>query len=197
MDNSTPQPIQETTDGQPNVQVSPPLKPKHTLRNLIIALILIFIITLVTIGTYFLNQNYKTSKQLVAKPTISPTEMPTPTSAPTEVIWQAKNSALSLSEINSIKTQILEKTKTVFPDDDITITSASISGSFGFISGIETLKKPAAVKPTTTYAFLLYKNAADWNLVTEQDSNFCDILKKLPDTLISQDSKSSFGGCYQ
>ena len=143
-----------------NQPIAPPpvtTTPKTFPKKIIILITAVIILILISAGTYLLVNNQANVNPKVST-TITPTSSPTPTIIPTNVIWEIKEGIISTSDAELIQNQILQKTKTVFPNTDIVITSASVSGNLGVLVGIEQLKTPGPVQPTTTYTFLINKD---------------------------------------
>lgn len=172
--------------------VQAPLKksfPKKIIL-IIVAFAGIFLTFLILIGLFILFGGTifnPASKNAVVSPAL----------IPATVIWNLQNEQLPKSEELLIKNAIFSKLSSLSfttKDTDLLMTSASIAGNFGVLSGEERPRTPNS-NPIATYTFLLVKSHLKWEATSTQDPGFCPVLKIFPDNILEKKSKDYWVGC--
>ena len=132
-------------------------------------------------------------------PQASPIPTPTPKIIPPQVIWDLQSGSLPPNEEKNIKDAVASKISSFTfssTNEDMLITSANVSGIYGVLSA-EEKSRNLAPNPTATNIFLLVKSKSVWNVISQQDTNFCPVLNSLPDNIISKSSKDFWKGFHE
>lgn len=78
----------------------------------------------------------------------------------------------------------------------LTITSADVSGSWVILDAEEHSRIPS-VQVTEVAVLLGHKGKSGWKITTMADPGFCQIIKQMPNALVSPTDKVFYGGCFQ
>jgi hypothetical protein len=117
------------------------------------------------------------------------------------IIWRISSEASDVPQKDASAIKKALENSTLFgfisPSRDLEIISGKVDGDQGVLYGRLRYHKSQEIVPTDGFALPIIKASGNWQVATQGDSNFCEVLRKLPTSVMSEEAKYYYVECRQ
>lgn len=114
-----------------------------------------------------------------------------------KLAWDVEDNPVPKIELQPLLKSLSKAKLTSYqnPDTYLAITNGKMDGDWGVFSGGERPKPPNTFQTTGTLILIVHKNNGVWTVYEGDEVDFCNVVKAVPESIMSNTSKNYFAEC--